>query len=82
MKSKIRQIKLFLITLRGIIPLIWKLSVNYNSLYIHWHLTYGWSWKDYNVQWKELHKAHLIYARKLNRKYGKKLYFAGRTPRK
>lgn len=57
---------------------LWTVSI---SPIIHWHLVPLWSMEDYEIAWTELHKAHLIYARKLNKKHGRPIYNAGRKPR-
>lgn len=57
---------------------LWTVSV---APIIHWHLVPLWSMDDYQIAWTELHKAHLIYARKLNKKLGVKFYDAGRKSR-
>lgn len=82
MKNKIRQIRLFLTTVIDIIKFCYILSFKFNSQFIHYHLGYGWDYKDLDIIWQELHKAHKIYAKKLNKKYKKKLYNPGKDRKK
>ena len=63
--------------LKQVIVVSFDLAFRRKVMFLHYHIGYGWQSKDYQVIWKELHKAHLVYARKLNRKYKMKAYDAG-----
>ena len=75
----LHRVTLFIDTMKQIIPVIWLMSTYPAG--IHWHFVPLIDKAGYDIAWKELHKAHITYARKLNKLYGRKLYNAGKAPR-
>jgi hypothetical protein len=66
---------MFFVAIRDIAKYSWFLAFKMNVSFIHWHLGYGWDEKDYKIIWKELHKAHRNYGRKINKKYGRRIIY-------
>src|SRR5579872_1083741 len=77
-KERIRNILLFLSVLPKVVRFIWILCWDYHSAYVHYHFAYGWDMEDLEIEWQELHKAHKVYAKKINNKYGRDLINPGK----